>query len=177
MGLLDELAGFIPDVRFEDLSSETVHSTKLHIFDSLGALLTGACTEEAKANGDFIKEMVFSKDGTNVRVPGFSFNAPLPYAVLLSCIAARLTETDDIDIGSCTTPGSVIVPAALLLGFNRGASSKKFIEGVVTGYEVITRLGAAVNGPEILYRGVWPTYLCGAIGVATVATKILVLTW
>jgi 2-methylcitrate dehydratase PrpD len=43
----------------------------------------------------------------------------------------------------------------------------------VTGYEIITRLGAAVNGAEIIYRGIWPTYLCGAIGVATVGSKIL----
>jgi 2-methylcitrate dehydratase PrpD len=47
------------------------------------------------------------------------------------------------------------------------------IEGVVTGYEVVTRLGAAVNGAEIIYRGLWPTYLCGAVGVASVGSKVM----
>ena len=115
-------------------------------------------------------------EGKNVPVIGFGFPAPLPFAVLLSCIAIRLTETDDIDIASCTTAGSVIVPAALLLAFKKGARGKELIEGVITGYEVLTRLGAAVNGPEIIYRGIWPTYLCAAIGVATVGSKILGLT-
>jgi 2-methylcitrate dehydratase PrpD len=176
VALLDELAGFITHVTFDGLSSETVNQAKLHIFDSLGAGLAGACTEEAKANGNLIEEMFFSKENTDVPVKGFGFPAPLPFAILLSCITIRLTETDDIDIASCTTPGSVIVPTALLLAFKNGAKGKEFIEGVVTGYEILTRLGAAVNGPEIIYRGIWPTCLCAAIGVATVGSKILSLT-
>jgi len=176
VALLDELAEFITHVTFGGLASETVNQAKLHIFDTLGAGLAGACTEEAKANGNLIKWMYSAKEGTDIPVAGFGFPAPLPFAVLLSCIAIRLTETDDIDIASCTTPGSVIVPTALLLAFKNGAKGKEFIEGVVTGYEVLTRLGAAVNGPEIIYRGIWPTYLCAAIGVATVGSKILGLT-
>jgi 2-methylcitrate dehydratase PrpD len=175
--LLDELARFITRVTFEGLSSETVGQTKLHLFDSLGALLTGACTEEAKANRDLVQELSSGGEGRGVPVPGFSFSAPIPLALLLSCVATRLTETDDIDIASCTTVGSVVVPSALLLAFNKGATGKELMEGVVTGYEIITRLGAAVNGAEILYRGIWPTYLCGAIGVATVGSKILGLTF
>ncbi len=176
MALLDELAGFITRVRFEGLSPETVQQAKLHVFDSLGALLAGACTEEARANRDLVQELFSAREGGDVQVPGFGFSAPLPLALLLSCVATRLTETDDIDIASCTTVGSVVVPAALLLAFRKGATGKEFIEGVVTGYEIFTRLGAAVNGAEIIYRGIWPTYLCGAIGVAAVGSKILGLT-
>ncbi len=207
VALLDDLAGFISHVTFEKLSPETVQQAKLHTFDSLGAVLAGACTEEGKANADLIRELypvneeaggsrpssivhpaprgvqgspelhvvqdIVHRPSSDVPVPGFSFSSPLPFALLLSCIAARLTETDDIDIASCTTVGSVIVPASLLLSFNKGATGEELIEGVVTGYEIITRLGAAVNGAEIIYRGIWPTYLCGAIGVAAVGSKIL----
>lgn len=207
MALLDELAEFITRVTFQGLSSETIHQAKLHIFDSLGAVLAGACTEEGKANADLIHDLFSSGEGTDalrssparrslgaggsivprlptvalaqagpsfdVPVPGFTFTAPLPFALLLSCIAARLTETDDIDIASCTTVGSVVVPASLLLAYKKGATGKELVEGVVSGYEIFTRLGAAVNGAEIIYRGIWPTYLCGAIGVATVGSKIL----
>jgi 2-methylcitrate dehydratase PrpD len=176
VALLDELAGFITHVTFDSLSSETVSQAKLHTFDSLGALLAGACTEEAKANRDLVQELFSSREGIDVPVAGFGFSAPLPLALLLSCVATRLTETDDIDIASCTTVGSVVVPAALLLAFKKGGTGKEFIEGVVTGYEIFTRLGAAVNGSEIIYRGLWPTYLCGAIGVAAVGSKVMRLT-
>ena len=170
---MDELARFITHVNFEGLSSETVQQAKLHIFDSLGAVLAGACTEEAKTNADLVKELYSPGEGKGIPVAGQGFSAPLPVAVLLSCLVARLTETDDIDIASCTTPGSVVVPTALLLAYKKGATGKEFVEGVVTGYELFVRLGAAVNGSESIYRGLWPTYLCGAIGVATVGSKIL----
>ena len=176
MTLLDELAQFITNVRFEDLSPETVAQAKLHIFDSLGALLVGARTEEAKANRDLVLDLMAPARGaedTGVPVPGFDFSAPLPLALLLSCIATRMTETDDIDIASCTTIGSVVVPAALLTAFRHGATGKACIEGVVAGYEVFARLGAAVNGAEIIYRGLWPTYLCGAFAVAAIGSKIM----
>jgi 2-methylcitrate dehydratase PrpD len=48
VALLDELAGFITHVTFEGLSSETVNQAKLHIFDSLGAGLAGACRRKQK---------------------------------------------------------------------------------------------------------------------------------
>jgi 2-methylcitrate dehydratase PrpD len=190
MALLDELAKFISRVTFEGVPSETVRQTKLHIFDSLGAVLAGARTEEGKANADLIQELfsvreepgvlrpssIVHRPSLDLPVPGFSFSAPLPFALLLSCVAARLTETDDIDIASCTTVGSVVVPASLLLSFKRGSTGKELVEGVIIGYEVITRLGAAVNGAGIIYRGIWPTYLCAAIGVAAVGSKILGLT-
>jgi 2-methylcitrate dehydratase PrpD len=176
MALLDELAEFIAHVTFEKLLPETVEHAKLHIFDSLGAVLIGACTEEANVSLHLMKGMVPAIEAPGVPVAGFGFSASLPYAVFLSCMTARLTETDDIDLPSCITPGSVVVPSALSLAAYTGGNGKRLIEGVVAGYEIMTRLGAAVNGPEIIYRGIWPTYLCGAIGVATVGSKILGLT-
>jgi len=176
VALLDELAGFITRATLESLSSDTVHQAKLHIFDSLGAVLAGACSAEGKINADLIKDLYSPAEGKGIPVPGLGFTAPLPVAMLLSCMVARLTETDDIDIASCTTPGSVIVPTALLWAYKKGASGKQFLESVVTGYELFVRLGAAVNGSEIIYRGLWPTSLCGPLGVATVGSKILGLT-
>jgi len=176
MALLDRLAEFIGHVSFDNLPSKTVDNTELHIFDSLGATLIGAGSEEANDNLQLIKKTVPAMETSGVPVAGFGFPVPLPAAVLLSCVVTRMTEMDDIDIASCTTPGSVAVPAALSLAFSAGANGRSFVEGVLSGYEIITRLGAAVNGPEILYRGIWPTYLCGAIGVAAVGSKILGLT-
>lgn len=176
MPLLDELAGFVTDLSFHKLPPETIERTKLHVFDSLGALFAGAQTDESKAASDLVDNMHMSAERRGLPVVGFGFSAPLPYALLLTCVATRMTEADDIDLSSCTTPGSVIVPAALCFALYRGVGGKEFLEGVVAGYDLITRLGAAVNGPEILYRGIWPTYLCGAIGAATVGAKILGLT-
>src|SRR5262249_19594762 len=45
----------------------------------------------------------------------------LPDAVARHCACARLSEIDDIHLASATTPGGVIVPAALTLAAERGA--------------------------------------------------------
>jgi 2-methylcitrate dehydratase PrpD len=41
------------------------------------------------------------------------------------------------------------------------------------GYDLVTRLGAALDGAAILYRGIWPTYLAAPFGVAAVAARLM----
>jgi 2-methylcitrate dehydratase PrpD len=176
MALIDQLAEFITNLSFKDLPSGTVDDAKLHVFDSLGASLVGAANKEADAHFHLMKKLNPAIVGPGVPVPGFGVSLPLSSAVFLACVATRLTEMDDIDIASCTTVGSVVVPAALLITLFTGAEASSFVEGVLAGYEVMTRLGEAVNGPEIIYRGIWPTYLSGAITVAAVGSKIMDLT-
>src|SRR5437764_161320 len=69
------------------------------------------------------------------------------------CASARLTEADDIHLTSCTTPGSVVVPAALHLAC-AGAFKTfgDFVTAVLAGYETLIRVGYAIDGPRILAR-------------------------
>lgn len=76
MALLDELAQFITHVTFDGLSPETVDQAKFHIFDSLGALLAGACTEEAKANRNLVQELFSPRERGMSPYPG-SISPPL----------------------------------------------------------------------------------------------------
>jgi 2-methylcitrate dehydratase PrpD len=176
MTLLDDLAAFVSNVSFKALSPATIEHLEVHLFDSLGALTVGATTDEARAACVWVKGIGLDQ----VDVQGASartfFSAPLPYSLFLTCVATRLTEVDDIDLTSCTTPSSVVVPSALCLARSTRASGKQVLEALAAGYDIVARLGAAVHGPRILYRGVWPTYLCGPIGSAAVCSKILGLT-
>ena len=171
--ILDELAYYIAKISSDDLSSRTIEQVKLHIFDSMGALFAGACSEEAGAICDLVRKLGLASETSKVPVIGFDFSAPLPHAVLVSCATTRMTETDDIDLMSCTTPGSVVVPSALLLSYQVRASFEDLLEGIIAGYEVMTRLGAAGKGTEIIYRGIWPTYLWASVSAATVGSKML----
>ncbi len=96
----------------------------------------------------------------------------MTYAAVITSLSARMTEIDDIHLFSCTTPGSIIVPTALSAAYHARENGKRFFEGILAGYDVITRLGTAVKGPVILYRGIWPTYLFGAICAAAVGSKV-----
>ncbi|MDX2446527.1 MAG: MmgE/PrpD family protein [Desulfobacterales bacterium] len=176
MSLLDELAEFIAHISFKDLSRGTVDKTELHIFDSLGALLAGTSSDDAEAARVLINKIVPQTGTYSVPIPGTELSAPLNYAAHISITAARMTETDDIDLSSCTTPGSVVVPTAILSAYYAGSGGKSVYEGILAGYDIMTRLGNAVKGPEIVYRGIWPTYLCGAMCAAAIGSRIFNLT-
>ena len=95
--------------------------------------------------------------------------------ILLHCAWARLSELDDIHLASATTPGALVIPAALTLAADRGAPAAALGESVLAGYEAMVRLGEALNGPAVLYRGIWPTYFIAPFGVAAVAARLLEL--
>ena len=39
----------------------------------------------------------------------------------------------------------------------------------------MTRLGRVISGPDVLYRGIWPTYFSAPFGIAAVAARLLQL--
>jgi 2-methylcitrate dehydratase PrpD len=76
-----------------------------------------------------------------------------------------------------TTPGSIVIPTAFILAARlNAADAAELPAAILAGYEAMIRLGRAVNGPAILYRGIWPTYFAAAFGTAAVAARLLRLT-
>ena len=43
----------------------------------------------------------------------------------------------------------------------------------MVGYEAMIRLGLAIDGPTVLYRGIWPTYFAAPFGIAAVAARLM----
>lgn len=173
MTAIDHIAGFISKFTFERLSAETVENVKIHLIDTLGAMLSGPQTLEGMAIGKLIPKLS-SPDG--IPVIGYPIRVPLLQAVMAECSATRCTEMDDIHLQSCTTPGSVIVPTALSLGYLGYLNlPSDFLVAITLGYEMLIRVGMAIDGPRILYQGIWPTYMGAVLGSATVSAKALKL--
>ncbi len=88
--------------------------------------------------------------------------------------AIRLTEIDDIHLPSCTTPSAGVVPVALALAAHEKNFELETIASAIwVGTEIATRIGMAVAGPQVLYRGVWPTYLAAPVAAAATAARLL----
>lgn len=121
---------------------------RLHIADTVAMVIQGASLPEGKTA------------------------AVLGSRLTSWCASARLTEADDIHLTSCTTPGSVVVPAAFYLA-SRGAFATwgEFATAVLAGYETLIRIGYAIDGPRILARKVWPTLFAAPVGAAAVACR------
>jgi 2-methylcitrate dehydratase PrpD len=125
----------------------------LHLVDVVGAWVAGRTTPEGRALIRFS--------------PGHD---PLDRLVV-NCGTARLSEVDDIHLSSLVTPGAAIVPAALTLA-GTAADPTRLREAILVGYDAMVRLGTAIGGPTILYRGIWPSYFAAPFGVAAVASRL-----
>ena len=75
-----------------------------------------------------------------------------------------------------TTPGAIVVPAALTIAASLpDVAADDIAAAIVAGYEAMIRLGAAIDGPSVLYRGIWPTYFGAPFGAAAVAARLFKL--
>jgi 2-methylcitrate dehydratase PrpD len=133
---------------------------RLHIADTVGAWIAGSATPEGRALVKF----------------GGQAGAGMPDRVATNCALARLSEIDDIHLASATTPGALVVPAALTIAASLGRKDAALAEAIAVGYDAMVRLGVALDGPSILYRGIWPTYFTAPFGVAALASRLLGLT-
>ncbi len=132
---------------------------RLHVADTVGAWIAGSTTREGRALLEF---------GAN--------RDAMPDRVAMHCALARLSEIDDIHLVSGTTPGALVVPAALTIAASLGQKGAALGEAIAVGYDAMVRLGSGLGGPAILTRGIWPTYLAAPFGVAAVASRLLGLT-
>jgi 2-methylcitrate dehydratase PrpD len=144
----------------EGFSDATREAVRLHLVDTVGAWIAGGWIAEGRAVLHFAPKWHPDEEGMLGRVA-------------LGCALARLSEIDDIHLSSAITPGAIVVPAALTLGATLGSEGAAVAEAIAAGYDLVTRLGAALDGPAILYRGIWPTYFAAPFGAAAVAARLL----
>jgi 2-methylcitrate dehydratase PrpD len=137
----------------------------LHVADTAGAWIAASQTAEGKALIAFRERL----RTVNEKAARSLFDDIATYAALV-----RLSEIDDIHLGSMTTPGSVAVPTALTLAAALSdVASDEIIGAMIAGYEAMIRLGLAMKGPDVLYRGIWPTYFAAGFAAAAVAARLL----
>jgi 2-methylcitrate dehydratase PrpD len=156
VSVVGELASFVVGAKASSLPAAEQERLRLHLTDTAVAALAGSSIAEGKALANF---------GDAGSVGG---------RIGRLAAAIRLTEIDDIHLSSCTTPSAGVVPVALTLA----AHAQTFDPGEIAsaiwvGTELATRIGTAVNGPQVLYRGIWPTYLAAPLAAAATAARLM----
>src|SRR5713101_7668528 len=165
MTALEKLGASI--VAGDRLSPRAREKLKLHVLDTVGAWIAGMGTPEGQALMRFRRSTQ-----RNAADP-----ESLAADVMTHCATARLSEIDDIHLASMTTPGAIVIPAAVVLAAASGKlDATTLAQAILGGYDAMIRLGLAVQGPAILYRGIWPTYFGASFGVAAVAARLMGLT-
>ena len=158
MTALETMAAFVADGVRGSMPDTTRATAKLHVVDTVGAWVAGACTAEGRR---LIAQPESANSGGIARDVG------------IHCALTRLSEADNIHLASSTTPGGIVIAAALTIAAARpDTGADALTEAIVAGTEAMVRLGFAVDGPTVLYRGIWPTYFAAPFGVAAVAARL-----
>jgi 2-methylcitrate dehydratase PrpD len=123
----------------------------LRFADSVGALVIGSRTREGKA----LAALYGGRTGA-----------------AYMAATMRLTELDDIDLLTCTTPSAVVVPVVLDEARRTQATPAAVARGLQAGYVTTARAAVGAGGIEALARGVWPTLAVAPIGAAAASAAM-----
>jgi 2-methylcitrate dehydratase PrpD len=104
-------------------------------------------------------------------------HVPVAAAALANGTASFSHNFTDTTLSCVIHGGPVAVPAALAVGELVHASGADVLTAVVAGYEVMTRVGNAINAGSARMahhrKGFHPTATCGIFGAAALAAKML----
>lgn len=171
MGLTYRLAEFAVQLQFVDLPNVVIKKSKQLLMDCLG--------NQIGAYGELAPQIVYdalkigAQSGPST-VVGWGVKVPTAAAALMNGMLAHTLDMDDAHRDSLTKTGSAITPAALAVAEAVEASGQEVLTAIVAGYEVMIRLGLAVN-PSHRKRGFHSTATLGAFGAVTAAGRLMKL--
>lgn len=160
-------ADFASTLRHAPISDVVVHHAKRAIIDWYAALLPGAVEFPATLLEQALHEDL-DRGGARLAL---GRPATLRTAALINGTAAHTVEVDDIYREAIFHPGAPTIAAALAMAQARQASGLQMVRGVVAGYEVSTRIGAALGREH--YRYWHNTGTVGTFGAVSAAATLL----
>jgi 2-methylcitrate dehydratase PrpD len=169
MRVTERFAAWAVEFRGRPMRPEVVHHAKRAVIDWHAALLPGAVVAPA-----VLLEKAFSEELDRGKATlALGRKATVRAAALINGAASHAVEVDDIYRDGIYHPGAPTIPAALALAQAHGVSGEKFLRAVVVGYEISTRIGAAMGRAHYKY---WHnTGTIGVFGACAAATEILQL--
>jgi 2-methylcitrate dehydratase PrpD len=165
--LLDKLSAYGARDSVAHLSPEVIHYAKRAVLDYLSALYPGTqvspCLELVAAHKS---ELGYGASS----LPAIGTTAFPATAAWINGSASHAVEFDDIFRDAVYHPGPPVISAALAVAEDRNATGEAFLNAVVVGYEISTRIGAAVQPAH--YRFFHTTGTVGALGAAAAAAAL-----
>ncbi|MEK6245359.1 MAG: MmgE/PrpD family protein [Pseudomonadota bacterium] len=167
MYVVEKFAAWAEDYRSIPISPEVLRHAKRAVIDWYAALLPGAVVAPATLLEIALKDEL---DKGKARL-ALGRSATVRAAALINGTAAHTLEVDDIFRDGIYHPGAPTISAALALAQSNGASGEQFLRAVIVGYEISTRIGAAMGRAHYKY---WHnTGTIGVFGACAAAAELL----
>jgi 2-methylcitrate dehydratase PrpD len=166
MYVVERLAGFAESFRRKPLPPLVLHHAKRAVIDWYAALLPGAVVPPAT-----LLELALAGelDRGESRL-ALGRRATVRAAALINGAAAHTVEVDDIFRDGIYHPGAPTSAAALALAQARAASGEALLRAVIVGYEISTRIAAAMGRAH--YRYWHNTGTIGCFGACAAAAEL-----
>jgi 2-methylcitrate dehydratase PrpD len=163
------LADFVVTLEPGSLPSEIMEDSVWRLSDTIGVALVGARQEPSAALRSFLEEMAGTQRAT---VIGFGDRVPTQIAALANGILAHSADYDDTHGQALVHISSVVVPTALAVAEQVGASGPELMTALIAGAEVGLRI-AYPAGQRLLLRGLHVTGIAGPFAAAATASRLL----
>jgi 2-methylcitrate dehydratase PrpD len=144
--LTGQVARYMATAATRELPAAVTLAAKHRILDTLAAMVSGArlkpgemAIRYTRAQGGIPEAAVFT---TDIRTSAVN-------AALANAMFAHADETDDVDLGTKTHPGSAVVPAALALGERFDRSGAELLRAVALGYDMCCRWMLAIDTASV----------------------------
>ncbi len=163
---LDRLARFACELRLDRLGSEAVAAAQTVVLDTVGAMVAGSRLPENRK----LAEMAVKMSGTGVStVVGHPGLAGPMLASLVNGTAGVALEMDEGNRLGGGHAAIHVIPPAMAVAEETGATGRAFLESVIAAYEVTSRVGTGTAvKPEVHSHGTW-----GTIGAAVAAARLM----
>ena len=169
------LAELAATVSAEGLSAELRDDMARRVVDFLGNSLAALREKPAAVVTAVANSWGGQPTATAI---GSAQRRPAPSAALVNGTLAHSLDFDDTHLPSVLHPSSAVIPAALAVAEETGASGPAFLDAATVGVEVTCRLGMAgydaeANNSVFFDRGQHATAICGTVGAAVAAGMLL----
>lgn len=162
---LVEFAWFLCALRYQDLPLQVVDRCKRLIADCSAVICAGMQSAEMKAfSAAYLKD---APAGVSW-VIGAGRKAAAREAGFLNGIAGTWHDFDEGSTVGYSHPGIQVIPAALAVAQELGASGRDLLTAVVCGYETCARIGMASQ----MRVSVHPHGTCGTVGAAVAVARL-----
>ena len=162
---LVELARFACDTRYRDVPADALARCKTVLADYIAVAAAGMQSREMQA---LVAAYVSATPRGNSALIGAHRSAAAADAGLLNGTAATWHDFDEGNTAAHGHPGTYVMPAALAVAQELGASGQDLMLAAIVGYEVCARVGAASR----MRVAVHPHGTYGVIGAAVAVARL-----
>lgn len=171
-GPTEQLTRYIVNFDPATVPSRAYHMAKLAIRDAVGVALAAQDEPAVQVIRAYVEGAPGARQAT---MWGSRKQFGVLEAALINGAAAHALDYDDLNRSIGGHPTAVIAPAVFALGEQLGASGKQVLDAYVLGFDVMAKLGQALN-PGLYVKGWHPTSVLGIMGACAAACRLMGLT-